>query len=76
MQVQVQVQVQTAKEMKVQGEVMVSTKPQATEMTARGKEQCEWTRHTLSQRADPGNSLIISSVLVLRGTILNLIMIY
>lgn len=33
----------TAKEMKVQREAMVSIKPQTTRaMTARGKEQCEW----------------------------------
>ena len=27
---------------------------------AQGKEQCEWTRHKVSQHAGPGNSLVIS----------------
>ena len=39
---------------------------------AQGKEQCEWTRHKVSQHADPGNSLV-SHVSVLRGL---MIMIY
>ena len=59
--------------LKVQGEAIVCIKPQAreTRLTAQRKEQCEWTRHKVSQHADPGNSLVIS---FLRGTIL--VMIY
>ena len=59
--------------LKVQGEAIVCIKPQAreTRLTAQRKEQCEWTRHKVSQHAGPGNSLVIS---FLRGTIL--VMIY
>ena len=65
MEVQAQEMMPLARsKLKVQGEVIVCIKPRAreTQLTAQRKEQCEWTRHTISQRADPGNLLVISSV--------------
>ena len=74
MEVQAQEMMPLARsKLKEQWEVIVCIKPQAreTRLTAQRKEQCEWTRHKVSQHADPGNSLVIS---FLRGTIL--VMIY
>ena len=50
--------------LKVQAEAIVCIKPRAgeTHLMAQRKEQCGRTRHKVSQRADPGNSLVISSV--------------
>ena len=65
MEVQAQEMMPLARsKLKVQGEVIVCIKPQAreTRLMAQRKEQCGQTRHKVSQRADPGNSLVISSV--------------
>ena len=62
MQVQAQEIMPSARsKLKVQGEAIVCIKPQAreTRLMAQGKEQREWTVHKVSQRTDPGNSLVI-----------------
>ena len=62
MQVQAQEIMPSARsKLKVQGEAIVCNKPQAreTRLMAQGKEQREWTGHKVSQRTDPGNSLVI-----------------